>query len=261
MKLHRINALLLKFFYINISRFDRLFDVFYWPTIDLFVWGFTSFYITKISEVNVLSMMIGGIILWTFVWRASQDIAVFVLEDFWSRNLYHLFSSPVTMWEHMASITIIGLIRSFVTFVFLSGVAFVFYAFNIFSIDPLMLGTAVFLLSMFGWTMGLFVTSLILRYGQRIQVLAWSTVWIIQPFSCVFYPLSVLPNWAAKIAVLLPTTYAFEALRASINHTPISYSSLIYAIGISFVFFIAMAVYLQRSFKHAKKSGLLAKGD
>jgi len=109
--------------------------------------------------------------------------------------------------------------------------------------------------------MGLFVTSLIMRYGQRIQVLAWSTVWIIQPFSCVFYPLSVLPNWAAKIAVLMPTTYAFEAMRNSLLGDQVNYSSLYYALIASLILLAIMAVFMNYSFRHARKTGLLARGD
>ena len=261
MKLHRINALLLKYWYININRADRIFDIFYWPTIDLLVWGFASFYIEKLSDVNVLSMLLGGIILWTFVWRASQDIAVFVLEDFWSRNLYHLFSSPVKTSEHITSIILVGFFRSLLTFIFLAAVAFLLYSVNIFLIPAMLLGFCVLLLSLFGWMMGLFVTSLIMRYGQRIQVLAWSTVWIIQPFSCVFYPISALPNWAAKIAVVLPTTYVFEAMRNSISGHLVNYASLWYSLFVSLVLIIAMAVFMQRSFLHARKTGLIARGD
>ena len=84
MKFYRINALLLKYYYITINRIDRIFDIFYWPVVDLFIWGFAAFYIQQLSDVNILSMLLGGIILWIFVWRSSQDIAVFVLEDFWS---------------------------------------------------------------------------------------------------------------------------------------------------------------------------------
>ena len=38
MNFGRINALLLKYWYITKNRWDRLFDLFYWPLIDLLVW-------------------------------------------------------------------------------------------------------------------------------------------------------------------------------------------------------------------------------
>ena len=261
MKLHRINALLLKYYYITINRIDRLFDIVYWPIIDLFIWGFTAFYIQELSDVNVLSMLLGGAILWIFVWRASQDIAVFILEDFWSRNLYHLFTSPVKLSEHMTSIVIIGFLRALATFVLMWLVGIIFYSFNILKLSPTIIAIAVFLLTLFGWAIGLFVAAFIFRYGQRIQVLAWSVTFLISPFACIFYPISALPDWAAKIAVIIPPSHVFESLRAAIYGTAVSYPSLWYAFAASLIFFIAMAYFLAISFKKSKQTGLLAKGD
>ena len=261
MKLHRINALLLKYYYITINRVDRLFDIVYWPVIDLFIWGFTALYIQKLSDVNVLSMLLASTILWVFVWRASQDIAVFVLEDFWSRNLYHLFTSPVKLSEHLVSIIIMGFLRALATFVLMWIVGMIFYSFNILTISPLIIAIAVLLLTLFGWAIGLFVAAFIFRYGQRIQVLAWSVTFLISPFACIFYPISALPRWAARIAVVLPPAHVFEALRALINGTLINYSSLVYAFVLSALLFVAMAYFLETSFRKSKQTGLLAKGD
>ena len=261
MRLYRINALLLKYYYITINRVDRIFDIFYWPVIDLFIWGFAAFYIQQLSDVNILSMLLGGIILWIFVWRSSQDIAVFVLEDFWSRNLYHLFSSPVKLSEHLVSIVLIGFLRSLATFAFMAFFGFILYSFNILSLSPLLLASSVFLLSLFGWVMGIFITSFIFRYGQRIQVLAWSVVFLMQPFVCIFYPVSALPSWAAKIAVLLPPTHVFEALRAEINGNPVNYIALLYSFVVNIILFILVILFLNASFKKSKKTGLLAKGN
>lgn len=261
MKLHRINALLLKYYYITISRGDRIFDIVYWPIIDMFIWGFFAIYVQKLSDVSVISVILGAVILWVFVWRSAQDIAVFVLEDFWSRNLYHLFSSPVKISEHIFSVLLLGLIRSALTFIAMVIFGAALYSFNIFLINPFLLGFAVFLLTLFGWAMGLFVTSFIFRYGQRVQVIAWSFTFLLQPFVCIFYPISALPNWAARIAVFLPPTHVFEALRASNLGREVNYASLFFALILTFIIFILMTVFLISSFRKSRKTGLLAKGD
>ena len=261
MKWYRIKALLLKYFYITKNRFDRIFDIFYWPILDIVIWGFASAFIENISDVNVLNMIFGGIILWVFVWRSSQDIAVYVLEDFWSRNLYHLFSSPVTIFEHMTSIVILGFIRSLITFTFLVIVAFVFYSFNIFVFPIYYLAAGIAILTLFGWAMGIIITALIFRFGKRIQILAWSLVWIIQPFSCVFYPLSALPDWAQKIAILLPTTHVFELMRNVLFNNETNIQGLVYGLLSSLVL-LAFAVWLIKiSFESARKRGMLASAE
>lgn len=261
MKLHRINGLLLKYYYITISRADRIFDIVYWPIVDMFIWGFFAIYVQKLSDINVLSVILGAVVLWVFVWRSAQDIAVFVLEDFWSRNLYNLFSSPVRISEHILSVLLLGLARSILTFIAMVIFGMLMYSFNIFTINPFLLGFGVFLLTLFGWTMGLFVTAFIYRFGQRIQVIAWSFTFLLQPFACVYYPLASLPKWAASIAIFLPPTYVFEALRADIFGNAVNYGSLILALILTLAFFVLMVFFLVSSFRKSRRTGLLAKGD
>jgi ABC-2 type transport system permease protein len=258
MKAHRVLALLLKYFYITKNRLDRIFDLFYWPLIDLFVWGFATYFIADISNVNVLSMFLGGVILWLFVWRSTQDIAVYVLEQFWNRDLYHLYTTPIKPSEHMAAVIIFGMARALVSFTLLFALAFLIYSFNIFQFGlflPLFAGA----LMLVGWVMGLFVTSLIFRFGHRIQVLAWSIVWGVQPFSCVFYPLSSLPAWAQKIAVVFPTTHIFESMRAVVQGNPVNWGSVAYAFAVTIILLFGVSFMLARAIKHGKKTGLIAK--
>ncbi|HIH38601.1 ABC transporter permease [Candidatus Woesearchaeota archaeon] len=257
MKWYRIKALLLKYYFITLNSADRIFDIFYWPVIDVIIWGFTSYFIKQISSLNILSMALGGLILWLFVWRSAQDIAVYVLEDFWSKTLYHLFSSPVMISEHITSIVLFGFLRSMFTFFFLAALMFMLYSFNVFTIPLALLASSIAILSLFGWAMGLFITGLILRFGQRIQVLAWSLTWIIQPFSCVFYPLSALPQWAVPIAKVLPTTQVFETLRSVIFPTMGSQGNLWYALVSVLLFLVGAGWFLGSSFKKAKKNGML----
>ncbi len=259
MKAYRISALLLKYYYITRNRLDRLFDLFYWPVIDLFVWGFTSLYLKSVGSYNLLNMFLGGVLLWAFVWRCAQDIAVYVLEDFWGRNLYNLFSTPLRTDELVVSTLLFGLIRSLVSFVFMAVLAFIIYQFNIFSIGILYVPFFIFLLVLFGWGLGLFVTSLIFRYGSRIQVFAWSIAWFVQPISCVFYPLSALPSWAYPFAVVLPTTHIFEGLRAVLSSQPVHTWSLVYACVASLIFLLITTAYLYSSIAKARSEGLFTR--
>jgi ABC-2 type transport system permease protein len=259
MKWHRIQALLLKFWYISKNRVDRIFDIFYWPLLDVLIWGFASTYIEDLSSVNVLSVFLGAIMLWLFLWRPGQDIAVFALEEFWSKSLYHLYSSPVRLSEHIVSMLIVGVLRAGVSFLFLASLVFILYGFNIFSL-PLMTALAsLALLTLIGWAVGFFVTGCVYRWGQRIQVLAWSVIWVLQPFSCVFYPLETLPNWAYPIAIALPTTHVFENLREVLIGQ--GEGSLLYAFVATVVLLIVASWFIKRSFEHARKTGLLARAE
>jgi ABC-2 type transport system permease protein len=261
MKLHRIKAMLLNYYYFSINSWDRLFDVFYWPVLDIFIWGFMTHFIAGISDFNILNTILGGIILWVFVWRASQDLVVYLLESYWSRGIYYLFASPLKSSEYVISLGILGVLRSIVAFLLLALLSMVLYGFNFFSFNLVHISMFIALLLLFGWGLGIIVSSLVFRFGTRVQVLAWSTIWIIQPFSCVFYPLSALPAWAAKIAVVLPTTHIFEQLRASMSGMPLSYGSLAYAACFIVVFIVVSSLVLVQSIKAARVRGSFAKPE
>jgi ABC-2 type transport system permease protein len=41
-------------------------------------------------------------------------------------------------------------------------------------------------------------------------------MFVLMPLTCVYYPVSVLPDWLQLIAWALPPTYVFEGMRALI---------------------------------------------
>src|SRR3989338_3233740 len=77
----------------------------------------------------------------------------------------------------MTALAILGIIRSIFSFILLSALAYFFYKFNIFSLNPFHFALFVAILTLFAWGLGLLVSSLVFRWGSRIQVLAWSTIW------------------------------------------------------------------------------------
>lgn len=257
---HRVAALMLKYYYITINRLDRVFDILYWPLIGLLVWGFTSSFITDITqESQVLSIFLGGSILWTFYQRSQQDMGNYILEDFWSRNLYNLLSTPVTPQEIAISAVLFGLVRSVATFVVLSLIATVFYSFNVFGGGIFVMLLFSLALLLLGWAFGIFVTGLIFRYGVKVQVFSWSFAFLIQPFSAVFYPLSTLPLWLQKVSFAFPTTHAFEGMRFAYATGVIAWNHLTYAFLIDIVLLFAAYSFFLRCFEHSRKTGVAAK--
>ena len=89
-----------------------------------------------------------------------------------------------------------------------------FYSYNVFTIG-MWLVPFVINLVLTGWIIGVLTTSLIMRFGQEAEVLAWSMVFLFQPISCVFYPLDVLPAWLQGIAWMNPAAHIFEGMRGS----------------------------------------------
>ncbi len=260
MNFYRINALILKYWYVTSKSLGRLLDIFYWPLIGMLVWGFTTYYISDLVQDNsVINIFLGGAILWTVFITAQTDIGMYILEDFWSRNIFNLFASPMKSSELLSSIAIFGLLRSASSFLFLISIAYLLYSFNLFKIGILYISIFAFGLILFGWVIGIFVTALIFRYSARVQSFVWTIGWLIQPFSAVFYPLSSQPVWLQKISLLLPTTYLFEGMRTALNNNVMDWKKLFISFTINIILLIFAYFFFESSIKVAKKKGMLTK--
>ncbi|MCL4374291.1 ABC transporter permease [Patescibacteria group bacterium] len=258
MKLHRTYAIVLRYLYLFRRSFDRLSDAFYWPTIDLLLWGLTSVYFrTYIPNASTLIiMMVSGILFWIIVWRGQYEITVNLLEDLWNENLINIFVAPISFAEWVLAFVVIGVIKALVSFGFAMVVAFLLYRVKLFFFGwyfvPL-----IGLLIMTGWAVGFFVAGLILRFGTKIQTFAWTMVAVISPFSAIYYPVSVLPGWAQAVARVIPTSYVFEEARRVINRGTLDYRQLGISLALNLVYLTVGLVFLYRSFKAALNRGLV----
>jgi ABC-2 type transport system permease protein len=108
-----------------------------------------------------------------------------------------------------------------------------------------------------GWAIGLMVVALVLRYGLGAESLAWAVIFAVAPLSGIYYPISVLPEWLQKIALLLPSSHVFEGMRAVVREHVFSFESFWMAVLLNAVYFlIGFALYLF-AFRVARKRGLL----
>lgn len=256
----RILAIILKFWFDTKRDMFRLFDVFWWPAFNLFVWGLLSTYLTKTSggRVDFVLLFLAGTIFWSFFDRASRDISRSMMEEIWNRNLPNIFSTPLTLTEYIVGVLIIATIKLIIGGIFLLVLATVFYGFQLNSLGwfflPAMIG-----LMLFGWSVSFIMQAMVLRYGHTIEVIIWAVTVFLQPFSCVFYPVTVLPGWAQIVARALPPMYLFEAMRAIIAGLPVRAGDIIVSFGLNAVYLALSIGYFYRTFRQAKVNGLLTK--
>jgi hypothetical protein len=96
---------------------------------------------------------------------------------------------------------------------------------------------------MFALSVGLVITGLIIRFTIKIQTLAWTFAGFLMPLSCVFYPITALPGWLRPVAVILPTTHAFEGMRQLIEHDTFSLRHCGYGVSLSLAYFCAALIF------------------
>ncbi|HNP59636.1 MAG TPA: ABC transporter permease [Nitrospirales bacterium] len=260
MSLGRILALLSRHMYLYKRSFARLLEIFYWPFLDLVVWGFITIYLEKVgmSLHGAVSFFLGALILWDVLFRAQQGIAVSFLEEMWARNLMNLFASPLTVGEYLVATMTMSVLKVTAVGGLMMLFAWVFYSYDIlqmgFSLLPFVLNLVIS-----GWIIGVLTTSIIMRFGQQAEVLAWGMVFLFQPISCVFYPIEVLPPVLQSIAWMVPPAHIFEGMRAVLTTGDLPVMHLLWATGLNFGFLVIIVAWFYHTFSICKERGMLVR--
>jgi ABC-2 type transport system permease protein len=237
----------------------RLLELAYWPILQMCIWGFTASFLTaRMGNPAIIAgaTLLGGVLLWEVTLRSQMGVSISFLEEIWSRNLGHVFVSPLRPFEMVLALIGMSIIRMLLGVMPAILLAWAFYAFNLFALGPVLVLFFVNLMIM-GWSVALSVVSLVLRHGAGAEPLAWGVLFGLAPFSAVFYPVSVLPAFLRPIAYALPTTHVFEGMRAVLSLGVVRWDHLAAAFALNLVWLAAAALLFTRQFHAARVSGAL----
>ena len=111
----RISALVLRHYYLIRGSIPRILEMAYWPTVQMVIWGFvTQFFIGHSSWLaSAAGVLIGAVLLWDLLFRSQIGFSMCFLEEMWSRNLGHLFVSPLRPHEFIISMIVVSCLRGF----------------------------------------------------------------------------------------------------------------------------------------------------
>src|SRR5262245_62026455 len=260
MKAHRIGALVARHLYLYRRSLPRIMEIFYWPFLDLVIWGFITLYLVKYQPQipGFVTFFLGALILWDMLFRSQQGITISFLEEVWARNLMNLFASPLTPAEFLAATIAMSIFKVTVVSIVMGICAWLFYDYNVL-VMGLWLLPFVLNLVVTGWGIGVLTTSLILRFGQEAEVLAWSLVFLFQPISCVFYPMEILPDWLRAVAWLNPAAHVFEGMRAVLNGGGTLVTHLVWACALNGLLLVGMIAFFYRTFAYCRVQGSLVR--
>ena len=230
MNLSKIFALSLRHIYLIKSSLPRIIDLIYWPTIQIFLWGFVSKFFSLNSEYysDAVGVILSAAILYDFLLRSSLSYNIMFLEEIWSRNFTNLFIAPIKLKEIIAALTFTAIVRTLIGMVPATLIAIPLFGISIFKIGlPLIF--LLIILYLFGVTLGLFVTSGLLRFGPSFENIAWASMFFLAPFGCVYYPVEILPEWLQPIVNLLPLVHIFEEMRNILVNNTVEYLNILKA--------------------------------
>ncbi len=220
---HRIAAMVLRYWYLLMSSWPRLLELIYWPALQIITWGFLQSFISQNAGffARAGGTLIGAVILWDILFRGQLGFSISFLEEMWARNLGNLMMSPLKPIEFLISLMIMSLIRLAIGVIPMTLLAMFFFDFNFYGIG---LPLIVFFCNLIftSWSIGIFVSGLVLRNGLGAESIVWTLMFGIMPLACIYYPVTVLPHWLQYVAWALPPTYVFEGMRALLTEPCVS---------------------------------------
>jgi ABC-2 type transport system permease protein len=254
----RVWAMLLRYLYILRSSWPRTIELLYWPTLQMMIWGFMSQFLRGNSSyiAQAFGVLLGAVMLWDLLFRSQLGLTMSFLEEMWSRNLGQLFVTPLRPYEWLISLLAMSVIRVTIGVVPAALLAIPLYHFSIFDMGLPLVAFIALLLAM-GWSLGLAICGGILRHGLGAEGLAWTVIFAIAPFSCVYYPVSILPAWLQPVAWALPSTYVFEGMRGILFKHAFRTDFFFSAAGLDLLYLIIGATIFSLAFRDARRRGAL----
>ena len=255
---HRINAMILRYWYLLLSSWPRLLELIYWPALQIITWGFLQNYISQNAGffAQAGGTLIGAVILWDILFRGQLGFSISFLEEMWARNLGNLMMSPLKPIEFLIALMAMSLIRLAIGVIPMTVLAMIFFDFNL-------LGFGLPLIAFFcnliftSWSLGIFVSGLVLRNGLGAESIVWTLMFGVMPLACVYYPVTVLPYWLQYVAWALPPTYVFEGMRALMIDKVFRADLMFQALAINAVLFIASFAGFLALLRSARRHGSL----
>jgi ABC-2 type transport system permease protein len=254
----RVAAMMLRYWYLLRSSWPRLIELIYWPTVQMFTWGFLQYYIAQNAGffARASGTFIGAVLLWDILFRGQLGFSISFLEEMWARNMGNLMMSPLRPFEFITALMVMSVVRLAIGVIPVTVLALAFFGFNLYGLG---LALVAFFLNLMltSWAVGIFVSGLVLRNGLGAENLAWSIMFLFMPLTCVYYPVETLPAWLQAVAWALPPTYVFEGMRALLIEHIFRPELMLYALGLNAIFFALGTFGFVKLLESARRHGSL----
>jgi ABC-2 type transport system permease protein len=227
MDARRVKTVVRRHVYVLRRSPHRFFDVTVWPLLDVLLFGSLGAYVAQQdgSSKAGAPYLLAGILMFHILYQLQIAICTGFMEETWSRNVLNILTTPVTEAEYILGVALFGLAKLLLAMAALTVMAVAFFGFNLTSVGwGLLPITAVLLLA--GWSIGMAVIGLMLRYGQSAEILAWGINFLVMALSGVFNPVDAIPSALQPLSRILPTTHAFSALRTLLDGQPLPWGEI-----------------------------------
>jgi ABC-2 type transport system permease protein len=261
MSLNRIKAVFLQQIFLTRRSMEMIMDLFFISLMLTIVFGFISQYLSNSLNPEAGKFIFVGTLLWEIIRINQYATSVLTLWNIWSKNLNNMFITPLSLREYLFAQMFTGAVYALIPFLILSILIIPIFNFNIFDVGLPNLIFYFINLTIFAWSIGIFALGLIIRYGTKIQAVAWGIVYIFQPLTAVYFPLNILPQPLQYIALSLPATYVFESARKTLTNPSFDFNNHLIALILNLIYLGLTLYFFNFMFSKAKEVGQLAKNE
>ncbi len=241
-------------FIITKRNFFTIFETLFWPVIGLISVGLMGVYL-ELNEERFAFILIGAVTL--SVLQVSQlDVAYVLLFDIWSKSVRYTFATPISAWNMILGAWFFGIFRGLIAFsiLFIAGEAL--FRVNILIPIPWLL---LFLLGVFlsAMIIGVITCSLLLIFGYRAEIFAWTLSAIFMLICGIYYPVSMLPEPMRAFSYAIPLTHFLEFYRSFYGFETSFENPLLIGYLISLLALVVLVALYLWAFERARRRGTI----
>ncbi len=256
-ELIKVSAFFLRNWRMTRRNVFTVFEIVFWPVVNLLSVGLLTTFLGAAPE-TVIFVLVGTFALST-VQVCQLDVAYAVLFDMWAKSVKHQLVAPIRPWHLVLGSWLMGLVRGTAVFALQAAVSHWAFGVNVLAHGP---GPAVALLAgllLSAAGVGLLVSTLLMLFGLRAEVSAWSGVSLVLLVCGVYYPVSLLPAPLQAVAAGVPLTHFLEAFRAHLGYAPLFTAPLLRGYGLTAVYLVGGYALFAWSIQRARRTGMLLK--
>ena len=255
---NRIFAIILRQFYVMRSSLPRIVATSMWPTLEMIIWGLLNIYLAQKVDTFTLTTLLGACLLLNVFVRSNIQTMWGFIEDVWGRNIGNILITPISSVELLAGYIVNGFLYMFMGLTIACLFAYMLFDYSIFRIGVSIIPYSINLM-LFGWSIGILLICMILRFGASGEHFAWLFAFMLTPLVAVYYPVSVLPPFLQTISWCLPPTYVFESLRQTIQGQPFNADYFLRGLALNGVYLVACGWVFHYQLEKARiRGGLLS---
>jgi ABC-2 type transport system permease protein len=256
-ELTKIWAFAYKNWIMSRRNFFTLLEILFWPIVGFLSVGLLAEFAALKPEMRAFILI--GVVSMGTVQVCQLDVSYSLLYDVWSKALKHGFIAPVGTRHMLLGSLLVGMFRGTIVLVILLIASLWLFDFNFMIPGPGPIVLFLFGIFLSAAVVGMLVCLLVLIFGNRAEVAAWSLASLILLVCGIYYPVTILPGWVTAVSKLIPLTYFLEYFRLFYGFEPNFSFVLLKGYVMVFAYLYVEIFLMNAALGWAKRKGILLK--